>query len=433
MSSRQATFRTLFGALLLSTGVHAQDVPASGFALEALAPPAALFSQTATFSDGRYVVYDGQSVDLYAADGSFLQNLTVFGAFGFPSFVRIDPDESFLIVAESTNGTISEVNLAGGSGPVANLAFAYDAVFDGIDTLLVSAATCGFGCGNELWRIDLTTGALTQFGQLPGASGPLALDEFGGLYYATVTDQFPVPAGQTDVLYWDAGVIAMGSFLTPANAQVIVSGLDGAVALVKDTSLGGGLYLTENFFPAFSRLIRVGATPGSSEILLEARTGFTLGNLELDAGSGRADFAAYQPAEGGVLTLTSTDFTATLDRQTLAPARAGLEVVGPGTTGPGPFDVNVQGGPPLGLGFIYYCDQALFDPMERAFLGFTPPLLLGLDLGTLGSVPGSPIALDMNGDGGNTFNNPGGIEGNFTLQVILLDGTVVGSTGPANL
>ena len=57
--------------------------------------------------------------------------------------------------------------------------------------MLVSAGTCGFGCGNDLVRLDLTSGQATFLANLVGASGPLALSDSGDLYTVVVDFQNP--------------------------------------------------------------------------------------------------------------------------------------------------------------------------------------------------------------------------------------------------
>ena len=68
-----------------------------------------------------------------------------------------------------------------GTGPVqlATLTFSYDAAFSPAGELFVSAATGGFGAGNDIFKVALPGGALTQIAHVGGPSGPLTFGANG--------------------------------------------------------------------------------------------------------------------------------------------------------------------------------------------------------------------------------------------------------------
>ena len=100
-----------------------------------------------------------------------------------------------------------------------------------------------------------------------------------------------------------------------------------------------------------------------------------------------------------------------------AAARAGSRR--PGASGPGQFTVTVTDGPPNGTAFVYYGASALYDPNETV-VHLRVPLFVGLDLPTLERAPGA-IQLDSSGSGFMDYQNPGGFEGMFAIQLLLLD------------
>ena len=294
---------SLFCALALALPAAAQDVPAVGFDLLPEAVPLTGTSWVgATFENGDVLVFDGVNVERYNAGGGFLQTLETLPAFVFPSFVEIAPDETFAVVGESSNGELLRIDLLlGGSTPLGSLAFNFDAAFEDGGHLVVSAATGGFGADNELWRVDVTTGAAVRIGSVPGASGPVALDDEGNLYYGTTSNDFPPPAAQTDLLRWDASVIGAGVPFDASDATVLSTGLAGASSLVFDDVLDA-LYVAEvNFGTGASRISRLPAGTSIPQVLVEGRPFFAISRLELAASTSPAVFAPYQPAHAATL------------------------------------------------------------------------------------------------------------------------------------
>ena len=410
-------------AVALSLSPAAQGVQ-DGFERVPLPyPGGTTLSSSLTLSTGEFVVFDGLSVVQHSADGTSATVLGSFPAFVFPSFLAVDADENALYVGESSTGGIHRLFVGVSSSPdfLLSLPLNYDAcVFQ--DELWVSAATCGFGCGNELWRVDLATLAPTLVAQLPGASGPLALDADGSLFYATVTDAFPPPPGASAVVRFARSVLQGPLPLTLADAAPVGSGFDGAARLTRDAERGG-LFLVENdFATGANRIRRVGSSPASSPILYEGPLGRALGGLSLVTSADDAPaFLPYQRADGGQLVHTSTDFGAVFERAAIVPRRPRASVSGPGTLGAGPFSVTLEHGVPGGFARLFYAPRASYQSPEPVYLSGGLPLSFGLALGTQQAVPGL-FVLDGAGHLSADFVNPGGYEGRFALQFLLLTG-----------
>lgn len=434
-SFRRAATRVV-APLLVATLLRAQDTPAPGFALgNEPIDPAATFAATLTLSSGDFVVFDGVQVVQNAPDGSLRHVLATFGAFAFPSFVLTDTDEARLFVGESSQGHVWRLNVGFASAPelVATLAFPYDAAFAG-NALYVSSANCGLACGNEIWRVDLVTLQLRLVARTPGASGPVACDPAGNLYYANAAAHFPPPPKPSAVWRWSAAQLAGPDALDLSDAQLLGAGFAGAARLAYDAR-DAGLYLLEvNFASGANRLRRVLGSAESSPVLVEGQPFRSMGNLSLVPGEGPARLRPYQPESGGALVYTTTDFVAPPVRLALRPQRPVATLDGPGLAGPGTFELALGGGPPLGYALILCGPRASFHPVEQAYLAGGLPLFLGLDLASLLVVPGL-LPLDAQGALHASYFNPGGFEGRFALQLALYDQArrLVGSSSAAFL
>jgi len=408
-------------AVALSSFSHAQDVR-DGFERTLLPYPGGTsFTASVTLSTGEFILFDGLSVVQYSADGNFPSVLGTFPSFLFPSFLALDANEDALYVGESSNGDIFRLFTGVNSAPdfVLNLPLNYDAaVFE--DELWVSAATCGFGCGNELWRVDLPTITATLAAQLPGASGPLVLGTDGSLFYATASDVFPPPPGASSVVRFARSTLKGPLPLTLADALPVASGFDGAARLARDVR-SAALFLVENdFFNGTNRIRLLGSGPSSSPVLYEGAPGRTLGGVTfLTDVSGSAAFLPYQPAGGGTLVHTSTDFASVNERAAIAPRRPLASVSGPGTLGAGTFTVSLQHGVPAGFARLHYGPRTGYQALEPVYLVRGLPLSFGLALGSQQALPGL-FALDGAGSFSADFLNPGGYEGFFALQFVVL-------------
>ncbi|NOT31325.1 MAG: hypothetical protein HOP15_12840 [Planctomycetes bacterium] len=418
-----------------------QDAPAPGFSLaQAPFPGAPTFGATTTLANGEFVVFDGLDVFQYARDGSLLQHLGAIDTWAFPSFILADPDEDELYVGESSTGKIHRFFVGQHTDPdlLATLPFNYDAAQFDDTALFVSAATCGFLCGNEIWRLDLATNQLRLVARVRGASGPLVFDGAAGLYYAISAAFLPPPPRATKIYRWSAAQLAGGNVLGLADAQFIAGGFEGAARLAFDRRLGA-LYLVENNFASgANRIRRVLGAPAESPILVEGQPFRSLANLSLDAGTGPAQLRAFQPLSDAVLTYTTSDFVDPPERFELAPRRPALALSGPGASGPGPFTLRLEHGPASGLARVLLFRAAGAQAPERVHLVAGLPLFLGVapHLFGLATLAGPELfRLRANGGLELDYTNPGGLEGQLAAQLVLYDsaGRVAGTSNVAFL
>lgn len=430
-------------ALLLAApfvpSASAQDSPAAGFALApAPYPGAPAFGTTLTLSNGEILVFDGLDVVQYASDGAFIRVLGSFASFVFPSFLLTDPTESEVFVGESTTGGIYRLflGLSTSPDPLTTLVNNYDAAMFDSNALFVSAATCGFGCGSQIWRFDLVSSQLHQVAQVPGASGPIAFDAQGYLYYGTSSAAFPPPPSATKLYRWTPAQLAAQDVLGLADAQFLAGGFEGAWRLAIDRRVGA-LYLVENHFTSGSnRIRRILGGPSQSPILLEGQPFRTIGNLSFHSGTHAARYLPYQPPGEPLLSYTTTDFVHPPERFLLEPERASLSFTGPGTSGPGPFQLALVGGPPDGSARVLLFPAARFQAHESAQLVGGVPLFLGVTprLGFAGLSGWERFALDASGGLALGFTNPGGLTG-LGAQLVLYDAEqrVIGTSSVAFL
>ncbi|MEM7305538.1 MAG: hypothetical protein AAF682_02650 [Planctomycetota bacterium] len=400
-------------------GEAVADQPADGFGLSPLAYPGQ--SRIATRPGGDVVSWDGSQVLLSAPDGTRLQVLASFDPPVYPSFVRIDPTDTFALIGESSNGDVLRVDFAGGGAAfVANVWFNFDAAFENDTTVLLSAATGGFFTGNDLVRLDLVTGVQSVVAQVGGPSGPIALDDAGNLYYATQDETFPARPGSTDVLRWNLAELGGASVLTEADAQLYGLGFSGGSSLAFDREAEVLYMASSSLASGGNSVLLVNGTPAASKVMVEGTFGRWIADLELELDRAPAEFEPYQPASGGILRYSSTDFQSVYERTALEPKRGELSLSGPGLVGPGSFSVDLAGGGPDGQLLLAFAPQSATVTPELALqLEGLPPLFFALDLGALFLVPGS-YPVDASGAATASFANPGGLEGGLAIQGLLL-------------
>lgn len=404
------------GALLLLSASALADTPASGYSVTSLPSPAFAAPMT-SLPGGDFVTFDGQNIDRWTAQGGYVQTLGTFAQSVFPSFAVVNPAGTAVIIGESTNQTLFVVPLSGGGPtPLAQLWFNYDAAFSPSGELYVSAATGNFGAGNDIFRVALPGGALTQVAHVAGASGPLAFDAGGFLYYGTQANGFPAPAGSSDVIRWSAGQLAVGG-LSELDAVTVCRGLDGAASLALDPSTQT-LYVAESSFLLGTNYVRrVGANQMSSPVIVDTGS-LSIYGLQFLPGTSPASFAAYQPSTGMRLSYGATDFFSASERSIVSPARPQLTISGPGMNGPGPVTLTVTGGVPNGSAYLLYCSQAALLPGEVAlpFAGFLWHTTFNLQ-----QTRRMPFYLPADAAGTTVFQiqNPGGLQGLKAYQFLV--------------
>ena len=411
----------LLALALLDSPTAAQDQAATGFGttLEVAPVPGTSFV-SATFENGDILIFDGVQVDRFTAGGLFLDTLETLPGFVFPSFLELSPDESFAIFGESSTGELRRVDtVLGGSLLLNTLAFNFDAAFLDSDHLVVSAAAGGFGARNELWELEISSASLSPLGTVPGPSGPVAVDGSGNLYYATVPLAFPPPPNPTDILRWDAATVQEGVPFDETDATILASGLLGASSMAYDDRQEILFVAENNFGTGASRISRLRAGSSTPEVLVTGRSSYTISNLQFCPGSTPAVFAAFQPAQGAGLRYQTSDFVVDIERYVVESSRPSFLLTGPGTTGQGPFDARLFGGPENGFAFVAYGSRSLFDPAEAALPFGGLPLFLGLALPSMTIVP-APLALNGEGELHQSFLNGGALSGS-AAQLILFE------------
>ena len=423
---------TLF-ALSSPSSALVQDAPAEGF--DAVGDPYPGGGLTATLANGDVLTFDGVVVSRFDEDGNHVEDLATLPGFVFGSFLIASPDESFAILGESSAHNVYRIDLGlGGESVLTNLVFNYDGVFETATSLVVSAATCGFGCGNELYRVDTTSGATTLIATVGGASGPVAVEADGDVVYGRVSDTFSL--GDYKVLRFAAADLTGAPVASEADAVVVGDGFDGSTDLAIDP-IDGAIYLAENdFVSGLNRIRHVRGDAAVSTTVLDGQTGRTIGNLEFAAGDGTARFRAYQPLAGGALRYNSTDFVSAFERGRVVPERPTLGLSGPGTSGAGDVTATVSSGTPNGFAVLAYGPTALFDRNESPLFlsALEAPLFVGLDLATV-QLDLNLIALDASGTGQLAFPHDGSLLGLVTGQAVVFDdlGAVVQLSRDASL
>jgi len=405
----------------LSGPLHALDTTGPGWGPDSVRvlPFATAFASTDSLSNGDRIVFDGTLVWLEHDDGTFIATLAGTPVPSFSSFIEVDPTETFALMGESGNGVIYRIALTGGLAPLVPLATLpgnYDLAYEaGGATALVSAATCGLDCGNEIHRLDVTTGATTLIASVAGPSGPVAVSSVGDLYYATQSPFFPTPAGSVDIVRWSAAQITSGPFpLTEAQSTLFTGGLDGGSSMVFDPQFGH-LFFGESVYASTSRVLeidRFGAIVGECATSMDFQA-----KVELFDAPGAGSLGAYQPA-GARLQYRTTDFNlGTSQFVRISPRRPELVAVqNPGGT----MTVTLTGGHPLTSAFVVSGPTALYDPNESGFDLTTYQFWTGLSFTNIRRA-GIQFALDANGAGSFTFPNPVVIQGTRQLQVLVRD------------
>ncbi|HIG10246.1 MAG: hypothetical protein ABGY71_13390 [bacterium] len=399
-------------------GLLAQDTIAPGFSQTSSEVLPAAFASYATLATGERVIFDGLSIDLYDGAGVFMLNLASLPSFVFNSFVAIDPGLTFAICGETSNHDIFKVALDGsGYSTLCNLPFNYDAVFENSGSLIVSAAVCGFGCGNDILRVDTTSGQVTSLAQVAGSSGPLALDAGGGLFYATNSGDFPAPPGSTSILRWSNAQLQSGSVLVEADAAVFHAGLDGAASMAVDPGFGN-LFLAESIFGSASRILEFDKQSGSlADVVVESPS--WLAALEFGDKGGNGHMHAYQPATGTFLRYLGANIV------TVEPLRPTTSVNYNGNQ----VTFSISGAKPNSAVLVLWGPAATHSSPENSYqLGFDFEFHTGIPLGQIRRTPWY-TPTDANGAAQFTYFDFQNLAGTLVFQGLITDetGAFIGS------
>lgn len=394
---------------LCTATARAQDAIAPGFQPAGMQSLPAAFAAYDTLSTGERIVFDGSSIDLYASNGSLLLHLGDTPSFVFASFIEADPSETFALVGESSNGDLFKVALDGsGMSTLANAFFNYDAVFEDATHALVSAATCGWSCGNNIVRIDTQTGALTQVAHVPGASGPVGMALDGSLLYGVVSDVFPSPPGSSSILAWSAEQLRSGAVLGVGDATLFHGGLNGASSLAVDPVFGS-VFLASSVFGSTSQVLEF--TPEGDLVGPVVQSTEFLGYLELQADGGPGYFHAYQPPDGVKLLYFNGDVV------TVRPARPRAVLSGSGAF----QSLQITGAPPNGSMVVTFTGAQHGAPQESAHPFEGTLYVTPFDLAEVRRVA---LTLPVSAAGAASYSfafTPGAQGRSLELQAVLLD------------
>lgn len=428
MTPAPQTISALLAGLLGAASIPAQSLP-EGYHGQTRSLPANA-GNVLSFAPGLTIWFDGSDLVLQGLgqQRSLLRFWTpVFGSFT----LRVGPGH-VLFGESSTNGIwLVPVNGLPPAQPLANLNLNYDAVLYGPQLAIVSAKTSGFGGpDNDLFALDLQTGNTQLLAQLPGASGPLAIDGNGDLYYATSSLTFPTPHGQTDVLRFTRAVVdqalATQQVLGLAQAQVALAGLDSASDLAFDDD--GDLFFVDWFNATIGEIDDAdGPAPTHKTLIDYAAASFSGSALQFRRSTNQGEFEPFQPL-GHTLLVHESSFGTLSQLRTVSPRSASLTSTVPSPVPAGPFALQVTRGPANGFGLVAIALPGGLGYTELS-IGFEQPLFW--HMGLLQPANTHFVVFDAGGMASLPLINPGFAPSQGILsQAAFLDaqGATIGAT-----
>lgn len=408
----------LSALVALATPLFATDTVGPGWASDTVRglTPQSAFASHDTLTNGDRVVFDGSLVWIEHDDGSVLATIGATPSPTYPSFVEVDPTETFAVVGENSNGEMYRVSLSGGGlVPLANLVFNFDLEYEaGGASALVSAAHTG--SGNQIYRVDLTTGATTLLATVAGPSGPIGLDANGNLLYVTQVFTYPTPVDALQLVRWSAASLANGPWpLTIADATVVTPNLDGGPSMVVDRTTGH-VFVAESSDGSVSRITEIDR--GGSVVGTAATSLDYIGQIEQVDAPGDGVLAAFQPS-GSRLYYRVVDFVQGASTITgISPRRPQLGAV---QNGNGTMTISITGATPGMSCFVISSQAALYNPIEAAYDLGAYTFWTGMPYPNHIRRVGNQILADANGDGSFTFSNPAPIQGTRVIQALVRD------------
>jgi hypothetical protein len=412
-------FTCLSALVALATPLFATDTVGPGWGSDAVRglTPQSAFASHDTLSNGDRVVFDGSLVWIEHDDGSVLATIGATPSPTFASFVEVDPTETFAVLGESSNGEMYRVALSGVGGlvPLTNLIFNYDLEYEsGGASALVSAAHTG--SGNQVYRVDLTTGATTLLAAVSGPSGPIGLNANGDLLYVTQVFTYPTPVDALQLVRWSAVQLANGPWpLTLADAAIVTPNLDGGPTMAVDRTTGNA-FVAESSDGSVSRITeidRAGTVVGTAATSLDY-----IGQIELVDAPGDGVLASFQPA-GARLLYRVTDYVQGTSTITgISPRRPQLSAQ---PNGNGTLTISISGATPGTSCFVITSPISLYNPLEAAYDLGAYTLWTGMPYPNHIRRVGNQIQADASGYGWFTFSNPGPIQGTRVIQALVRD------------
>ena len=251
MGLRSLSDSTWLAVTLLLAGATRADTPAPGYSIEVL--PGGATYLTAPLSTGEFVGLSGDSVALFAEDGTFLQQLHSFGNLSLPHGIAIDPSESFAVVCRSSQyvNDTHKVDLATGATTFVSSASSRYPTFEPGGTVLLATSS---GYGWFLERLDLETGQITLKGLgFAGISGSIDMDAEGNLYMAHgFSYSSPV------IERFDAAVVAGPDLLVEGTGTVVADQFAGSPTALAVTPDGENYYVMDEELGLQRHLVQLG-------------------------------------------------------------------------------------------------------------------------------------------------------------------------------
>ncbi len=408
-AARRSTVLATLAGLALSPIALAQQA-SEGLASGVLTLPGTTSIATVVGAD--LVTFDG--VDLKrTTPGQVTTTLLSLPAYFFGSFVLpVNGTHALLGYTGMTGGdAVWLVPLQGPapSQPLAGLAFNYDAALLDGQRALVSARTGGFAAAdNELWTLDLQTGATQRVASIPGASGPVAIAGNGDVYYATGFAGFPTPPGTCTFLRLPRPVvdaaIASNTVLGLAQTQVVAAGLDAAGDMTFDDD--GDLLFVDWFNGRVSEISDAASAQPSvvPGIVSYATAAVFPTTVQFVGGAQAGVFEPFQPTNGSLLVF-ETDYFATASLRKVETQPGALLVNAANPVPAGLLQFVISSGPANGIGLLAFGIGPTGVTTPLAVPGFEAPLAWNTALTT------APVLLPFlfDASGGHILNatNPG--------------------------
>jgi hypothetical protein len=377
------------------------------------------------FNDGSYILFDGQHLERRSSDGTLLQTYATLPFPVFSSFVELSDDEAFAYIGESSQGTISEIDLATGTQRLlTSLTFNFDFAFDVVPGLAyVSASTGGFGT-NSLWRLDLVSGQTSEVITVSGFSGPIEVDALGNVLVSVLDTAFPPTPGSSRVVRFDAAQVSSGALLTEAHGTPYSVGYDNIASTELDRSTARLCVMETNTGASGNDSVAWLLDPQGQRTAPVATVPGFAGGLEfVDSGFG-TEFGAYQPAYTSLRFAYADCFgTGTWHRWNTTGARPTAVFDGPGLGQSGSATIAVTGGIPNGFVSLWAARTQAFQSLPIVeHLGGQHPIALQARASDF--LRRSPlIALDAQGDASVGFGQDVSLEGALLMQWLVFDGT----------
>ena len=192
--------------------------------------------------DGDIIAYGLEDGKILKGNKYEVTELARFPQGTFGSFIALSPDGDFVYFGENTDGNIYRVPLDGSERTVIdNIPFNFDLALDSNGNAFVSAP--GPNGDNQIYLLDDNPDELSPpiIENIPGFSGPLAIDEEDNLYYGTsLFDGTPLEIRKFSFEMLEAAL--NGSPIDYFSGVVIVEGVEGNFDM---ESFGGKLFFTD--------------------------------------------------------------------------------------------------------------------------------------------------------------------------------------------